>query len=206
MLKLLKKYLKRIYGYFVSPNYLISPNPDSSEFEVNNWAVSRFVLRKIAPIVGFHPYPLNEIMLMSSTVCRFRPSYIFEWGTNIGASARIFYETGKYFSVPLSIYSIDLPIDISHAEHPGESRGDLVRGKKNVELHLGDGLTKSLEIYDGLPKAGRPLFFIDGDHSYDSVKRELIGVLSHVTSPLILLHDTFYQSPDSGYNLSLIHI
>ena len=44
-------------------------NPNASEFEVDLWILSRFVLEKIAPVVGTHPYPLNELLLMTATAC-----------------------------------------------------------------------------------------------------------------------------------------
>jgi hypothetical protein len=49
--------------------------------------------------------------------------------------------------------------------------------------------------------AKAPLFFIDGDHGYDSVKRELEGIIGAVPEANILLHDTFFQSPESHYNI-----
>lgn len=178
-----------------------APNPGATEFEVNNWIISDFVLSHLVPIVGAHPYPLNELMLMAGAICRFRPTHIFEWGTNVGASARVFYETARHFKIPIEIHSIDLPSDIGHVEHPGSHRGKLVKGKWGVSLHLGDGLETSLAIYRTLPNNCRVLFFVDGDHSYESVKRELEAIVTHVTEPKVLLHDTFFQSPDSGYNV-----
>ncbi|HLZ33040.1 MAG TPA: hypothetical protein VKP13_03415, partial [Nitrospira sp.] len=47
----------------------------------------------------------------------------------------------------------------------------------------------------------RPLFFVDGDHAYDSVRRELTGIMNSVPRANILLHDTFFQSQESGYNV-----
>lgn len=178
-----------------------APNPGATEFEVNNWAISDFLLSRLVPIVGVHPYPLNELMLMAGVVCRFRPTHVFEWGTNVGASARVFYETAQHFKIPLEIHSIDLPGEIGHVEHPGSRRGKLVKGKQGVSLHLGDGLETSLAIYRMLPSGSRVLFFVDGDHSYESVKRELEAIVTHVAEPKVLLHDTFFQSPDSGYNV-----
>ena len=179
----------------------VAPNPGASEFEVNNWLISDFVLSRLIPVVGVHPYPLNELMLMAGTVCRFRPTHVFEWGTNVGASARIFYETARRFEIPLEIHSIDLPADVAHVEQPGRRRGKLVKGKAGVVLHLGDGLETSLAIYRTLPKGSRVLFFVDGDHSYESVRRELAAIVDQVAGPLVLLHDTFFQSADSGYNV-----
>lgn len=176
-------------------------NPGSSEPEVNNWIISEFVVDKLVPVAGVHPFPLNELMLMSAAVCRFRPSLIFEWGTNIGKSARIFYEITKAFNIPCAIHSVDLPDDVFHNEHPKKNRGKLVRGIRDVTLHQADGLTRSLEIYDESSEKERVLFFVDGDHSYETVKKELEGILSHIPHAAVLLHDTFYQSEDSGYNV-----
>ncbi|MDD2851999.1 MAG: class I SAM-dependent methyltransferase [Desulfuromonadaceae bacterium] len=171
------------------------------EFEVDNWAVSRFVMDRLLPVVGIHPFPLNEQMLMVAAVCRLQPTHIFEWGTNIGKSARLFYETCTALGMATEIHSIDLPDDIEHAEHPHAKRGYLVRGMAQVKLHLGDGLDTSLEILRNSPEMkARPLFFVDGDHGYTSVQRELAGIVEHVPQAHILLHDTFYQSDESGYN------
>lgn len=178
-----------------------TPNLAASEFEVNNWVISDFVLSQLVPIVGVHPYPLNELMLMVAAICRFQPTHVFEWGTNMGSSARVFYETGKHFKIPLVIHTIDLPIEIGHVEHPGSQRGKLVKGKPGVTLHLGDGINTSLDIYRTLPANSCVLFFVDGDHSYESVKRELEAIVTEVGEPKILLHDTFFQSPESGYNI-----
>lgn len=177
------------------------PNPMGTEFETNNRVLSEFVIRRLVPAVGFHPYPLNELMLMAGTLCRFRPSHVFEWGTNIGASARVFYETASNFQIPLEVHSVDLPPSVEHAEQPGKRRGRLVKNRPGVFLHLGDGLETSLSIYRSRCADKRVLFFIDGDHSYDSVKKELETILKKVDNPLVLLHDTFYQSEDSGYNV-----
>ncbi|HXB41310.1 MAG TPA: hypothetical protein VNZ49_12260, partial [Bacteroidia bacterium] len=37
--------------------------------------------------------------------------------------------------------------------------------------------------------------------SYESVKKELETILKTVPNAIVLLHDTFYQSEDSGYNI-----
>ncbi len=197
MKSLAKKILSKIGVTKSEP----APNPESTEFEVNNWALSEFVLSRLVPVVGVHPYPLSELMLMAGAICRFKPTHIFEWGTNVGASARVFHETSQYFKIPLEIHSIDLPGEIEHVEHPGRRRGKLVKGKAGVSLHLGDGLKTSLAIYRTLPRTSRVLFFVDGDHSYESVKRELEAIVANVADPKVLLHDTFFQSPDSGYNV-----
>ncbi len=190
-----RKFLKRIGSAAVEP----SKNLNCSEFEVDNWMLSEFIVEKLVPVVDMHPYPLCELNLMVAAVCRLKPEQIFEWGTNIGKSARIFYETGKRFNIPLEIHSIDLPDDHEHQEHPKGDRGYLVRGRAGVALHQGDGLSTSIELYRRNP-GYRTLVFIDGDHSYESVYRELNGVIDAMPNAHILLHDTFYQSETSGYN------
>jgi len=179
----------------------ITVNNKCSEFEVNKWVLSDFVVANLLPIVGNRPFPLDELMLMSSAVISLKPEYIFEWGTHIGKSARIFYETAKAFNIPCKIHSIDLPDSVEHVEHPKEEHGMLVRGIKDVTLHRGDGISKAIELYKSFGNTPKALFFVDGDHSYESVKRELGTILKEVSNPAILLHDTFYQSKESGYNI-----
>jgi cephalosporin hydroxylase len=175
-------------------------NPNCTEFEVNNWIISEFVANRLVSVVGVHPFPLDELMLMTSAVCRFKPEIIFEWGTNIGKSARVFYEITNTFEIPCEIHSIDLPDDVFHHEHPQKHRGKFVKGIESVKLHQADGLIRSLEIYNAKKPKGNVLFFLDGDHSYSSVKRELDTLLAAIPQAIFLLHDTFYQSDDSGYN------
>ena len=51
-------------------------NPACSEFETDNWQLSRFVLQKLVPVVGAHPFPLHEFILSSTAVRRFRRAQI----------------------------------------------------------------------------------------------------------------------------------
>jgi hypothetical protein len=170
-------------------------------FEVDAWVVSRFVVDRLVPVVGVHPFPLNELMLMAAAICRFAPTHVFEWGTYLGTSARVFADTAAHFRIPARIHSIDLPDDVPHPEHPGRARGRLVRGRREVRLHQGDGVDVALRTW---AEAGRPdstLFFLDGDHGYASVRRELEAIMAAVPRPLLLLHDTFFQEPCAGYNV-----
>ncbi len=176
-------------------------NAGCSEFEIDNWAVSQFVLRKLVPRVGYHPFPLNELMLMVAAVSWLRPNQIFDWGTNIGKSARIFYECIAHYRIDAEIHSTDLPDNLDHMEHPGKKRGKLVHRLPGVHLHLGDGVETSLAIWRSSGRKRHPLFLVDGDHSYESVSRELRAITSDVADPGILLHDSFYQSNASGYNV-----
>ncbi|NPU86182.1 MAG: class I SAM-dependent methyltransferase [Syntrophaceae bacterium] len=175
-------------------------NASCREFEVNKWVLSEFILRELVPVVGIHPFPLDELLLMTGAVCRCRPRHIYEWGTNIGTSARIFFETARRFRLQTEIHSIDLPDDTDHVEHPRKRRGILVRGRENVRLYQGDGLEVSLRLSRDLDPGTPLLFFLDGDHGYDSVSRELNEIMEKRPGASILIHDTFNQSSESGYN------
>jgi len=176
-------------------------NPAASEFEVDLWILSRFLMEKIVPVVGTHPYPLNELLLMTAAACRLKPSIVFDWGTHIGASARIFYECSKAFKLGYTIHSVDLPPDADHVEHPGEEHGRLVKGLTGVHLHRGNGVEVALAQWQKLGRPKRPLFFVDGDHAYESVRDELSQIFSTVPDASALAHDTFFQSAESNYNV-----
>ena len=176
-------------------------NPKCSEFEMDAWKLSQFVLDRLVPVVGVHPFPLHELMLLAAATCRLRPPLIFEWGTHIGKSARAFYEILVHYDIPGDIHSVDLPNDVQHVEHPSDERGRLVRGLGRVHLHQGDGIDVSVSLWRTARSRARPLFLVDGDHSYESVYRELSIIVSEIPDANVLLHDTFFQSPESGYNV-----
>jgi len=191
--------MKNFTNRFLNKKQSPTVNLDCQYFEVNNWLISEFILEKIVPLVGIHPYPLNELMLMVAAVCRVRPTHIFEWGTHFGKSARIFYETVKFIKIKSEVHSIDLPDSVKHQEHPGSQRGELVKNIKSIKLYRGDGLTMALKLCRQL-KPTTSLFFLDGDHQYRSIKRELTGIIQNIPKAHILIHDTFNQSKKSGYN------
>ncbi|NHZ85961.1 MAG: hypothetical protein GWP19_08780 [Planctomycetia bacterium] len=176
-------------------------NDASTELEVNINQLSSFIIKDLLPIVGVSPFPITELLLMSSAVVKLKPNYIFEWGTHLGISARIFYEICKKYDINTMIHSIDLPDNIEHIEHPGDKRGIKVKGLKNVTLHQGDGINTSIDIASKLRGNDKLLFFLDGDHSLESVSRELNRVYNTFPKAYILIHDTFYQSTDSEYNI-----
>ncbi len=199
MLEKLKRFVfdKRILGYLPEP----ALNEHCTEFEVDKWVISRFIVSRLVPIVGTHPYPVDELLLMAAALCRLKPTHIFEWGTHVGKSARIFFEIANAFKIATEIHSIDLPDESRHSEHPGRKRGVLVKDIHEVKLHQGDGLEESMKVLDNAQGNIKALFFLDGDHAYASVMRELAEIMTRVPNASILLHDTFYQSAESDYNI-----
>jgi hypothetical protein len=163
---------------------------EAGTFQVDNYPISKFLVEELLPVAGHWPYPPPEVHLMVSAVCWIRPNLIIEWGTNVGNSARIFWQTVKKFDIPCRIHSIDLPEDAEHPENVKSDRGILVKGLSDVSLHLGDGLETALRIFSERPSGARCLFFIDGDHAYESVTSELEGIMNSAPEAAILLHDT----------------
>lgn len=174
-------------------------NPYCSEFEVDKNLISKFVIENLIPLKT--PYPLDELMLMTAAVCRFTPKKIIEWGTSTGYSARIFYETIKGFGLDCEIHSIDLPDDVIHPEHDPKTVGLAIKGVEYIRLHKGDCIDVASNI---LSPKDDVLFFVDGDHSYESVKKELDWITKCFPGSAILAHDTFFQSGESGYNIGPI--
>lgn len=176
-------------------------NKNCTEFEVDNWIVSEFVVDRLIPVIGYHPYPLPELTLIAGAVAYFKPKLICEWGTHIGKASRAFYEITQGFNIDCSIHTIDLPDEVEHVEHPHDNRGLLIKEFGSIKQHLGDGVDTAVKIYLESGKPSPALFFVDGDHSYETVKRELETILKHVEKPIILAHDTLYQSAKSNYNI-----
>lgn len=94
-----------------------------------------------------------------------------------------------------------MPDDVEHSEHPHKQRALYVKDIPDVKLYQGDGVTKSVEICGAMKGSINPLFFVDGDHEYGSVLKELKTIHENVGDANILLHDTFYQTAESGYNV-----
>lgn len=171
---------------------------EGAKIECHTGELGQFVWRRIIPIVGTIPFPPHELMLMGAVMVWLRPKLVVEWGTNIGASARIFHELNVHYKIGAEIHSIDLPDSISHVEHPKGRRGILVRGLQ-VTLHQGDGPTVAASILKERKSVAHPLVFIDGDHSRESVLRDARMVMEVTPGAALLFHDTFYQ-PGASYN------
>jgi len=166
--------------------------------EANSFELDRFVLEKILPHAGWL-YPVAEVSLMALVVDRVRPTHIFEWGTNIGGSAKIFHLITEALQMNTEIHTWDLPENVPHGQDPGTEHGKLARGLPRVHFHREDGLAGALAKMKSERNQHpqfRPLFFVDGDHSYTSVIREITGLISAQEEFHLLAHDTFVQKPD----------
>lgn len=173
---------------------------DGSIFEVDCWILSEILLKKVIPKIGIHPYPLNEQMLMASVVAFVQPKIIIEWGTNVGKSARLFWEVKEALDLNCSIYTIDL-MNPNHPEFSGAARGKYLSNTDVMQI-VGDGVKTANKLLDGV--SNPVLVYIDGDHSHESVKRDLAIWDKLPSGSGILAHDVFYQIP-STYNVGPWH-
>lgn len=166
----------------------------SELIEVDKYSISQYLL-KLVKIVGYHPFPFDEQLLMASAFLYHKPDVIIDVGTHQGKSARIWFELTRHFGTQTSIHTIDI-FDANHPEYPGHVLGKFIRGTP-VKQHIGDGYEISYDIIKKDSKANF-LIFLDADHSYENVLREL-QLARVIKSGGLLVHDTFYQ-PGSNYN------
>lgn len=165
----------------------------SETFEnLRGWPVWKRV-SAICTLLEIPGYPDEEIGLMVDTLEKFRPYWIFEWGTNRGSSARIFWEAARLIPLQVEIHTTELPDGIDYLEHPGEDSGLFVRWLERVTQHRGDGLATSLMLARMLPKRNT-LFFIDGDHSEHTALHELSETTAAFPGACVLLHDTGHSA------------
>lgn len=180
----------------VAPTPLRHANAAPVRLEVDAFATSRIVLERLVPIVGTHPYPLSELMLMAAAFYDRRPTRVIDIGTHHGKSARIWHELAQLLDTPPPVHTIDL-CDPAHPEFPGKDHGRYCRNLPGITLHTGDGAETAATLIQDDPDAPT-LIFLDGDHARATVEREL-AVCAGLTHASLLLHDTLHQ-PASGYN------
>jgi len=111
--------------------------------EVDKYLTSQYLL-KLIKIVGYHPYPLDELSLMASAVQYHMPDIIIDIGTHQGKSARIWFELTQHFGIQTSIHTIDI-FDPNHPEFPGHALGKFIRDIP-VEQHIGEGYEISCDL------------------------------------------------------------
>lgn len=151
--------------------------------------------------LGIPGYGADELDFIHGAVGDLMPDIVFDWGTNRGSSARILYESLRFHGlVDTHVHTIDLPrclaaIDRDHAR---DETGEFVQDIGFVHCYEGDGVTIALTIWCELGKPTKPLFFIDGDHSYENVVRELRWLRRACPRATLLMHDTRFWPGDAA--------
>ncbi len=142
--------------------------------------------------IGLPGYTPEEVRFMGNTAEACRPEVVFDWGTNRGSSARVWFEATAHLPGPPQIHTIDLPDEVAAVthEHAGDWTGRFIWNLRRVVQHRGDGATVTLDLFReaGLPE--RALFFVDGDHRVEAVSSELALLVENAPRATILLHDT----------------
>lgn len=111
------------------------------------------------------------------------PGNILEIGTHLGATARAM---AMAFPTRM-VHTVDDPRAVVHPEQqhevlPEKDIGRLIRGLTNVRRHRPPFDYRGTDI---------GLAFIDGDHSFDAVKRDTEAALKHART--VVWHDVFEQ-------------
>ncbi len=163
----------------------------------------RTVLRRVRKL-GLPAYGDDEVLFMASAMSRHRPTHVFEWGTNVGASARLFHEAAGVLGFACEVHTTELPDELAHLDrdHPGHRYGQWIDGLPIV-AHRGDGLAESLHARDRI-RPERSLFFLDGCHDYLVVLDELETVSAADPDAVILVHDTAWRESGAAVDAFLL--
>jgi hypothetical protein len=136
-------------------------------------------------------YGDDEVLFMAKTMRDLRPGVVFEWGTNVGASARIFREAASVLGFSCEVHTFELPAELAalDRDHPGERLGLHSGGVPGIWHHFGDGLYSALLLHARI-RPSRALFYLDGCHKAGVVLHELESIASAAPEAVILVHDT----------------
>jgi predicted O-methyltransferase YrrM len=134
-------------------------------------------------------YPGAELDFICETVEEMRPDAIFEWGTYAGTSARIFWECCRLLGLATEVHTVELPNELKLLDraHPGDESG-LHLVDTGVWQHRGDGVTEALVQWQRM-RPERSLFFLDGDHHWVMVYREITLIDRMAPDAVMLIHD-----------------
>lgn len=146
--------------------------------------------------IGVVPqYGWEEVDLIYATILEYQPDIICEWGTNIGYSARLFAELIQEIGIDCPVHSTDITESAAKGRR-GEMAGPL------VNLHVGEGLELSLRLTGD---AKRPLFFLDDDHMFDHVRRQLYMIAEVEPGAVMLIHDVMKVEKVGGDSVWVAH-
>lgn len=153
------------------------------------------LLRRVRAF-GLPAYGDQEVEFFESVLVRLRPTHVFEWGTNVGASARLFYEGARELGYKCEVHTIEIPDELGllDRDHPGQRYGQWIQNLP-IHTHRGFGLIESIRLHGEL-NPNQALFYLDGNHSYGVVLAELEEVSALDSDAVIMVHDTInYTDP-----------
>ena len=144
-------------------------------------------------LVGYSPAELNMIL---DTMQDQQTSFLCEWGTNVGQSARIFHEARVWLGLRCVIHSVEIMPDLGTSF--GYERGHFVKGFP-VMLHIGDGVNEGITLFhDSHVPSNKALFFLDDNHAESEVLRQMRMIAVEAPQAVMLIHDTHFAVSLSG--------
>lgn len=145
-------------------------------------------------LLGMSDYSGEDIAFMARVVDETSPTHIFEWGTNAGASARIFYELTQTRRPRVELHSIDWREPGSTCfEYPDLCQGYWVRWRP-VFLHTGDGLKTTLALFE-MEGPERALVYLDDGHLFQENLDALTALHREHPDAAILVDDARTGEP-----------
>jgi predicted O-methyltransferase YrrM len=164
------------------PRELVAPSPDGAVLVLRDHRLPDLRLR-VGELAASQK--LDELEPFLDRVAALAPRAVCEIGTSAGGTLYLLTRVAADDAVLVSV-DVDLPA------HVAAARSRLARGRQRVVSVQGDSHSAATRERVEAALAGRPLdvLFIDGDHSYDGVRRdwELYAPLVR-PGGLIGLHD-----------------
>jgi len=148
---------------------------------------------------GEFELPTTEHVYLGCLVEYLKPATLFEIGTNRGRTTRLLAERS---GPQARVYTLELPPQrMLDARCFPEARPELIGEKfrhqpiasKIVQLY-GDSRTFDFSPYDG----AIDFAFIDGDHTYEGVKRDTENVLRMVPPGGVIIWDDYHPESSIG--------
>lgn len=151
-----------------------------------------YILQKSLPRLRYGGYPNPEVLYI--LIRRIRPKILVETGVSFGVTSSFILQAledngeGK-------LYSIDLPFQFAKENETGSLVP--IRLRHRWKLILGDSKTELSSLLNDLKRID--FLFIDGDHTYEGVKRDFLMYSPLVRKGgIIAFHDIVPHPPECG--------
>jgi len=143
---------------------------------------------------GDHELPPEEYLCMAGLVHTLKPSRVFEIGTHRGRTTRLIAD---YSGAHTRIHTMDLPPErMMEARCFPEARSALI-GEQFRNHPMRAKITQlyaDSQTFDFSPyQASMDLVFVDGDHTYEGVKRDSENALRMIRPGGLILWDDYHQ-------------
>lgn len=135
----------------------------------------------------------EDYHVLHCLIRKYKPSSLFEIGTNMGTGTNIICNAGKEWMI--KVYSLDLPTELAHVslQHPiSEGKGDKVGSRCTFGYTQLRGDSMKFD-YSQYPCEG---YYIDGEHDFAHPYHESLEVMKLNETKIVIWHDS--DIPDVG--------